>query len=448
MTTLRSFWAGPAAERGQALILIAVTLMGMLMAVGLAIDSGQLFVARRTMQEAADAGAYAGAVYIYQYGMESGVTPPSSTTLANAVTVATGDVTRNGFTGDCTTGSPTKVCVSTGPFGTDSVSRYVFVTLETQVKTTLVPAQSGLTTVKVHAVAGAVPLNNQYGIMALDRGNTPNALDVEAHGKVTINGAGILVNSTATTYAAYDQCSTGAGFTGCPNVTASGPIDVTGGFTGTGWSSTPVSGYAQQPDPFAGYPKPSTAGLTIFDASNPPPTPSGGTPQTVTLSPGIYKVPINYAGRVNATLLTGTYIFEAGLNGSGNLDITTGAGGVFIFNTLTNYPDPGPGDTCGAVLLSGNVNTSLTAETTGPYKGLLFYQDPACTQTFTISGNGSLTATGTIYAPQAAVVLNGNNATLNGSQVVAKTVAVQNGNVSVTFNAGTTAQPVLPRLAQ
>ena len=61
MSAFARFWRGTEGERGQALVLIAITFLGMLMAVGLAIDSGQLFVARRTAQEAADAGAYAGA---------------------------------------------------------------------------------------------------------------------------------------------------------------------------------------------------------------------------------------------------------------------------------------------------------------------------------------------------------------------------------------------------
>jgi len=48
-------------ERGQTLVWIALTLVVLLLLVGLAIDGGGLYAARRQMQNAADAGALAGA---------------------------------------------------------------------------------------------------------------------------------------------------------------------------------------------------------------------------------------------------------------------------------------------------------------------------------------------------------------------------------------------------
>ena len=47
-------------ERGQVLLLMALTIVGLLAAVGLAIDGGTVFVERRRMQNAADAAALAG----------------------------------------------------------------------------------------------------------------------------------------------------------------------------------------------------------------------------------------------------------------------------------------------------------------------------------------------------------------------------------------------------
>src|SRR5439155_1542038 len=74
-------------EGGQAVVLIAITFLALIMAVGLAIDAGQLYVARRTMQEAADAAAYAGAVVRYQGG-----------SVVQARSAAMDDATRNGYT--------------------------------------------------------------------------------------------------------------------------------------------------------------------------------------------------------------------------------------------------------------------------------------------------------------------------------------------------------------
>src|SRR5690349_8668176 len=87
MSTLKKFFVEAEAEAGQAVILIAITLLGMLMMVGVAIDAGQVYSARRAMQEAADAAAYAGAVTIYQGGSQG-----------QAFTAARTDATSNGFT--------------------------------------------------------------------------------------------------------------------------------------------------------------------------------------------------------------------------------------------------------------------------------------------------------------------------------------------------------------
>lgn len=414
-------------QQGQAILIVATTMTAMLMAVGLAVDAGQLYVARRTAQEAADAGAYAGAVVLYQGG-----------TTTQARTAAVTDVTRNGYThgGD---GGLTSVVVNLPPASGPKAgnSAYVEVVISTQVRTALVPAQSTLNLVSVRGVAGAEPLNNGYAIMALDRGNAANALRVENNGSVSVDGAGILVNSTSST-AAYNQDSDGS------NISIAEPygLDVTGGTSG-GWPN-PSTGAPQRPDPFAGYPKPSTAGMTVYTFL---PGAAGGSPPTITLYPGVYTVPINAAGGTRVILTTGIYVVKAGMNGSGNMDLVSGAGGVFIFNTTSDYPT-GSSGTCGSIGLMGNANSSLAPMTTGTYAGLLVYQDPACTAEFRIAGNGALTASGTIYLPNAPFVMNGNNATLTGSQLVAKTVDIQNGNISISFDSGMTAQPILPRLAE
>lgn len=406
-------------EGGQAVVFIAIVMLAMIMMAGLAIDAGQLFVARRTMQEAGDAAAYAAAVTIYQGG-----------TQAQAASAAVADAQRNGYVNGVggftvTVNAPP----ASGPYANNN--NYVEVLIQGGVRTSLVPGGS-LTTVKVRGVAGAAPLNNGYAIMALDRGNTQNALQVASNGHVTVSGAGILVNSTSTSAA---------------NLQLSGTVSVTpstqpapyvaGNVAGT-WPNPQIN-QPQLPDPFAGYPKPSTSGMTVYTSM------PGGT--TFTLNPGIYTVAIQGGGNGTITLNSGIYILKAGITDAGNSDLVSAAGGVFIFNTVQDYPtDTGGG--CGGLALAGSNVTTLSAMTSGTYKGLLFYQDSACTAGMTISGNGTLTATGTLYLPNAAITLNGNNATLTGSQIVAKTVNVGSGNVTISFDAATTAQPTLPRLSE
>jgi hypothetical protein len=251
---------------------------------------------------------------------------------------------------------------------------------------------------------------------------------------VDITGAGILVNSTSALAANNGP----PGGTISVNPYPPYGTEVAGGTTGTWPNPTTMTGQ-QRPDPFAGYPKPSTAGMTVYSS-----IPGGS---DVTLNPGIYTVPIQATGIATFRLNTGIYILKAGINGAGTADLVSNAGGVFIFNTVMNYPtDAGGG--CQGVKLSGTSNTSLSPMATGPYAGLLFYQDPACTAEFKIAGTGTLDAGGTIYLPNAPFVMAGNTATLIGSQLVAKTVDVQTGNISINFTSGSTAQPVLPRLSE
>jgi hypothetical protein len=426
---VRKFWRTGDGEGGQAVVLIAIVFLAMIMVVGLAVDAGQLYSARRTMQEAADAGAYAGAVVRYQNG-----------TVAQARAAAVADTTRNGYTHGVNGFS---VIVNVPPTGGLYVGndRYVEVLISGGVQTALVPGQNTVTNVGVRGVAGAEPLNNGYAIMALDRGNTPNAFYAGPNADIHLTGGGIMVNSTATGGGNSEQC-TAARFT----IALPYGTDVAGAGTGCFPSTGDGldNGQPQQADPFAGFPKPSTTGMVTYSslpAVNPAP-----------LMPGIYTTRIGGAGNSLFLMATGIYILKDGIDLGGNADIQSEPGGIFIFNTHTNYPGSFRTgiDRCGVINLQGNSNTNMDAMTTGTYAHLLVYQDPACTNEMKIAGSGSaiFNATGTIYLPSARFTLDGNNATLRGSQLIARTVDIQNGNLDIDFDPANAAQPILPRLAE
>lgn len=390
--------------------MVTIVLTALLMAVGLAIDSGQLYLAHRTMQEAADAAAYAGAVVLYQPGG----------TQSQAFDAAANDAGLNGFTTGITIRQPVEA-----PFNTPD---YVEVIITQQVRTSLIPQQSGLTTVTVRGIAGAESLNNGYALITL--GGSGTGLTIGASATIHLHGGGIFVNSTTTG-------SPGAATNATPlsNFTIDAPYgtDVAGTATGL-WPSTGSGlrqNQPQQPDPFAGYPKPSTSGLSI----DPPPIRPG------TSASGIYTAPLS-----STKLCTGTYILKAGMGG--DIDVDTVApcdGKVFLFNTNANYPSSG--GACGAFSASGNHDITLAAMTTGPYAGLLFYQDPVCTSDAVFNGTSfSLTTTGTIYVPNAKFQLTG-HASITGGQIVAKSIDTGNGVLDITFSAATSARPKLPRLS-
>src|SRR4029077_6488798 len=91
MNALNRFFGRDDGEEGQAVVLFAIMMLALLFAVGLAIDAGQLYSAKRAEQEAADAAAFAGAVVLYQQG--SG---------ADAITAGPPDALTNGYSsGTC-----------------------------------------------------------------------------------------------------------------------------------------------------------------------------------------------------------------------------------------------------------------------------------------------------------------------------------------------------------
>lgn len=391
-------------------VLVALSLTGLLLVVGLGIDAGRLFDVRRSAQAAADAGAFAGAAVLYSAG-----------TAAQALAAAEADAADNGFSDSATT----TVSVSSPPASGEHVndSRYVEVVIVVEVKTLLLPPQ--VTNVRARGVAGVAPIDLRYAIVALDDSATNGALKLGPQGSLTITGGGIMVNSSH---------STAADNSGIVTIPSGEKTDVVGGVgpQASAWPNLRTGRPITQ-DPFYGFPMPSTSGTNY------------GNPVCCSLQPGIYTGDID--GNNNWVLAAGTYILKgAGIDLFGNSSIT--GTGVFIFITQSTYP--ASGGTCAnpTVKVTGNGASSLTPPTSGVYDGMLIYQDPACAGSITLGGNGALTTTGTIYAPSATVGLNGNNAAISASQIVADRVDVQNADITLTYSAAATAIPRIPALAE
>lgn len=400
-------------EGGQAIVIVVIVTLTMLFAVGLAIDAGQLFDGRRTAQEAADAAAFGGAVVLYQHG-----------TVAQAIDAANVDLSLNNYTTGAATSVTVNVPPASGPH--KGVTGYVEVIIDTDVQTALVPQQAGFTRVHVRAVAGTQIIPNLYAIMAI--GQTGNNT-FTATGGSTLNavGGGVLVNSNAAGAAAT---------TGGALVVASGQnIDIVGGYSGSGWTPTPTTGHAVQPDPLAGYPKPTIAGLPTQSCC------------AATIDPGIYPDGISLSSGQAVTMNPGVYIIEkGGINLSANASLT--GHGVMLFNTVGNYP--GTTGPCGAINFSGDSTWGLSAATSGTYQGMLFFQDPSCNTTVNISGQGAgVSGIGTIYAPTALVSLSGTSGFTINSKIVAREIGISGGaSFTVNYDPGKNAQIPIPALVE
>ncbi|MGH2472357.1 MAG: TadE/TadG family type IV pilus assembly protein [Candidatus Limnocylindria bacterium] len=439
MNAFRRFFGRDGGEEGQAVVLFAILMLALLFAVGLAIDAGQLYSAKRAEQEAADAAAFAGAVVLYQQG-----------TGSEAISAARTDARTNGYSsGACALSTPgvctdattqTTVTVWWPPISGSYIGnvKHVEVEITRQVQTALVPAQAAFNPVRARGVAGAEPLNNGYAIMALDRGNTCSAFATSSNGDLHLTGGGILVNSSCNS-AAYNDQNSAPRFT----IESPYPLDVNGNATGY-WGSIgiPVNpGHNQIPDPFAGFPKPAVTGLPVCNSLAACQDGSGNQ------IPGVYTVNLGGAGNTDMTLNPGVYILKEGMDTGGNNAVT--GNGVFLYNTYSTYPAaPGALPDCEEINLQGNATSTLSAQTTGTWANLLVYQDPACTDPMRIGGNGAFDGTGSVYIPSAEFRFEGNPSTLNGSQLIARTVNIQNGNITINYDPVDTAQPILPRLAE
>lgn len=480
-------------EGGQAVVLVAITMLGMLFAVGLAIDAGQLFNGRRTAQEAADSAAFAGATVLYQQGSSS-----------SATSAATSDATLNGYSTNVPT-SGTTVTVSLPPTAGSfsSNSDCVQVVITTPIRTSLVPQQAGFTTVTARGTACSLQQSSPYAIMSTDQNCDSGTISLQSNGLLAVHNGSIQVNSCSAS-AAQDS--------GTVSLDTGYNTDVAGGATGS-WPNL-RTGRPVQADPFAGAPKPSTNGLTVYGSPACGPTVnqpgvytgSAGGNCDYQFAPGTYIFkgsafdmagnssactgdPVNTtsttvvtAGErtvtpaamsgisvaklltvgtgstreaispISVTATTFTAKFAQAHSGTwaitGGCAASTGDGGTFFFFTTSTYPSTG--GSCTSIKLTGNNETKLSAPDSGTYKGMLFWVDSNCGSStgITVGGNGAIETTGSIYLPAGTLSGNGNNAIVNASQIVAYKVNTQNADFTMNYEKANAYEGRIPALVE
>jgi hypothetical protein len=174
-------------------------------------------------------------------------------------------------------------------------------------------------------------------------------------------------------------------------------------------NATPNTDVAHVSDPLAGLSTPASPPYTCNHTGVYNVDVGGGNPDTtpVPLSPGVYCGGINVK-KGTATFGSGTYILVGGglttQNTNSHIDATAG---VFIYNTSGTVN--GVTYSFGGVNIVANSSARMSAMTTGPYAGILYFEDrnaPASTDTF--SGGSSSTYEGTLYALKSEIDLYGN----------------------------------------
>jgi Flp pilus assembly protein TadG len=400
-------------RRGTVAVLVAISLTALIGFAAIALDGGLLQHNRRIAQSTADAAALAAAGDLFSnyptnLGLDKG-----GTAKAKALAVAEA----NGYANDLVT---TKVTVNippqSGPYANKAGYAEVIVEYyQTRYFSTL--WGSDKVTVRARAVARAYWGASGTGILILDP-TLQHSLDASGTGEVKVTGgANVIVDSN---HADAARVTGGGGLTAQQFL-------ITGGFTGplTGAVKTGVS---PTPDPLA-Y-------LKV------PPVPPDGKMTTKSLGQGNKQYTLTPGRYTNLpTFNSGDEVIlqQASANDNGGiyyLDGTafksTGAnilmdpntsGGVMIYNNPTGGNNQGIGISGG----SGTPTINLSALTSGPYAGILFWQNREATQDINISGGENTTLQGTFYAANARLLIAGQGNAHIGSQYISRTLTLSGG---------------------
>ncbi len=365
-------------ESGQSIIILALSFVVLLGFSGLAIDGGILYSDRRHAQNAADAGALAGALAILQggYPVSAGFTR----------------VADNGFDNDHVRNW---VNVSwppvDGPYTGDP--NYVEVNVRSKVDSVFAHfVYSGELENTVTAIAHAKPATIEpflSGDAMVGLAKTGCAV-VWSHGNndTVIDGSGIFVNSD------HPDCAFKA--SGSSVLDVDTYIHVAGGFEISG-------GAIVNPTPQGGFPQIETPIIPL-------PTCSGSSTQnagTGVITPGNTS-DFNFHGGT-WTLQPGIYCVDGGFSANAST-VLTGHNVLIYVRT-------------GDISWNGGATLNLDAPDDGEYANLLLYQDPANSSQATINGNSASSFSGTMFIPSAEVQVNGTGSASGfHSQVIGNTV--------------------------
>jgi len=415
-------------NQGQILIFVSLALLVLVAMLGLVVDGGWAYFRQQSAQAAADSAALAGAqAALFSSGGDlvcgaSGVVCQAATACSSPVAnppASDADnaclyAQANGFA--VTSGSKQNVLIeanTTSPPPTaPGVSDMYYVTArvsETFPLTFL--AILGRLTQFISARATAVIGPRTQTCLYV--------LDPSGPASFTVNGAnitstcGFFVNSNHPTAMVVNGSST-------INVSQ---IDIVGNYLFNGSNNvtpTPTTGVRQQGNPLA-YLKPPNVGACTFPSTY---VINGST--SVTLNPGVYCGGININGSNTVTFNQGTYILNGGgLTINGN-NTVTGAG-VTFYNTASSS------QAYGAININESSTENLSAPTTGPLQGILFFQDPTVAggNGSTVNGSGASTFNGVLYFPTTSLNYNGSGNSGGYTAIVAYDLNI---NGAASFN--------------
>jgi Flp pilus assembly protein TadG len=389
-------------QRAQATVMMAMSIFCLCGMAGMAVDVGTLFRAKRLVQAAADAGAVAGAAE-WKYGDWKAAAKAAAT--QNGETDGTNGVT-------VTVNSPASAGSHTGA-GTVEV-------IVTQAAPTYFMKLFNLTSMNVsgRAVAG---LGAASGcIYTLDTSGTD--VGYTGSGTLSMPDCGIVIDSAS---------SNALNLVGSASIVAQS-IGIVGGYNETGSgtiSPTPVTGLAPVADPLSWLQAPSYVSSSCLAD----PHYTGSTSHTI--GPSVAGGTVCYnglsiVGSGSLTLNPGVYVINGSFSSTGSGNIS-GSG-------VTIYLAP----PTGALSLTGSGALNITAPTSGPYDGILFFEDSADTNAMKITGSGGSDMEGIFYAPSASFTLTGSAGSTFYADLVVSSLSVTGSGSMSNYSQKNSSEPL------
>jgi hypothetical protein len=385
-------------EEGQVLVIVVVAIIALLAFVALAVDGGLAYVDRRSAQNAADAGALAGAWKI-AYALEKDyplITYGNWSCGASKLTAAREEgkafavdqVELNDYIIDLdiTDDNGIKTTCYEINFGT-----YVDKYLDVEVRVT-----SGFDTAFAQLI-GTNSLTNTVTAITRIRPRTALAF---GYAIVALNEAGCSGNSNGGVFmGTSDSYINGGGVfsNGCLKSNGSSIIDVTDGSVGY------VGTFTGDPTNFDPLPDHQTTKIPASSVTVPEPdcNAAGMVARTQGSSP---LLPGRYT---SITINNGTWDFQPGLyciTGTGDHALRINGGTITGDNVTFFF-------TRGGLTFNGNANINLSAPTTADHnpaiQGILIYGANGNSSEFTMNGTSDSHFVGTIFAPSGNVEING-----------------------------------------
>lgn len=367
-------------RRASVVTYFAVALPVLIGAVGMSVDVADWHVNRRVAQSTADASAVAGALELVRSG-SSGVD-----------TAATIGAEKNGYGGTSGESLTINYPPASGSYAGDGDAVEVIYSRTVRTLFSRLFFKDS-TVIKARAVARA--RIDDTCVWSLDPTVT-SALKFSGGGTASYD-CGIMANSSDPS--AITQ--TGGGCVTATNVR------VVGGYSGSCIQPTPLTGIKPVEDPFATLEFPSYSGC---DYTNNFTANSG---ETLVLQPGVYCGNISAVSTGQIQFEPGNYILDNVSMNFGGQSVVTGLGGTTFFMT-----QPTSGSATIGVQAGATVN--LTAPTTGPYAGILFYEDRNAPKSITnsLTGGATMNLDGIIYMPDQNLKFSGGSATDNSSSIL------------------------------